>query len=245
MNKLKEKQLTVVVSCMDTRLNDLIEKRYGDKNTVMFRTAGANVISIMDTITEMVSSGKVKEVVIAPHTDCGMLKYAYSVLHGETTPNERTSKLIAPFKGMSVSSRSEMEARNGGIQKDLLSHNLKGLRVSIASELIDLSHLTFPAFEHSRASLIITEASSRPYNEILYRSGTGMSNSYILQGDITPHSVKEFLPDINIAVSVLGIRDIRFDVPGLSATNANAVIKEVRNANLSPEIKLRLIHSKR
>ncbi|MEL9969752.1 MAG: carbonic anhydrase, partial [Metallosphaera sp.] len=87
--------MRIVISCMDRRLNEFLEKNYNDGETVFIRNAGANINSLKETKALI---KKADEIIILPHTDCGAMGVVERALNGEKLPNGLDT-LISPFLG--------------------------------------------------------------------------------------------------------------------------------------------------
>ena len=59
---------------MDCRMNEILERDYNDKNTIIVRNAGANVEGLRRTLQDAVERYGGTEIHVLPHEDCGAMK---------------------------------------------------------------------------------------------------------------------------------------------------------------------------
>ncbi|BCS92468.1 carbonic anhydrase [Metallosphaera javensis (ex Sakai et al. 2022)] len=178
--------MRIVISCMDRRLNEYLEKNFNDGNTVFVRNAGANVNSLKNTISLL---KKADEILILPHTDCGAMGVVERALKGEKLP-EGLEPLISPFRKFVGYSKPQLEQVNLQVQES----TLKGMvKAKITSELIRTEELNAPPSSDNVA--LVLSPSTRRYSEIIPHDM--MYKTYVIQtendGDIDVLIAKEFL----------------------------------------------------
>lgn len=84
-----EKNMIVVIACIDRRLNETIDKMVDDAQkkgyeVVVFRTPGGEVELIKDELRELLATKRVKaleDIVGIPHHDCGWVKTCAEILY--------------------------------------------------------------------------------------------------------------------------------------------------------------------
>lgn len=197
MNKL-------IVSCMDRRLNNELD-READDDTVFLRNAGANIAGMVDSIKRYVKESGIDSVTIRTHTDCGAMKFVKAALAKELKPSaENYSRLVRQFEGSDV---GNLDDANTDVQLSAM-YNLAvedDLDVGVDGSMIDLSKLQLNADGRHVLSVILGKQKVR-YADVSEQMGVGPNDSYFLQAP----AFDELLPDIDIAVSVLNLSDIRF-----------------------------------
>ncbi len=197
---------TIVVSCMDRRLNKLLDSM-NDGRQIFVRNAGGNVAGLEQTIRFLIENNNIGEIQLIEHTDCGAMGYVYSALKEGKDGLHR--QLVEEFKDAKFSTRLELEQKNEKLQKDIAEKLFAGNALAISSKLVELNEKADNGQEHT---LVITKAVSDKYSEMAENLGLAFDNCYFLQAN----SIYEVLPDIGIATDLLGIKRIV-----LLATNAS------------------------
>lgn len=173
----------VIVSCMDYRLTEEIHKR-ADKDTLIFRNAGANVKEFLDRLKEL----KPDEIIYLPHTDCAAMKLVYNVIKkGDQVNAEIDEKLISQFKNEKFETLEELERLNAKINEQLL----KQITPNVKTELVDVNKIKWP---NKITKVYFYQPNNRP-KEI---------GAYILQST----SIKDVNADISIAKEKLGFKEV-------------------------------------
>lgn len=208
---------------MDRRLNDELDKEAGD-GTVFLRNAGANIAGAADSIKMYVEEGGVGSIVIRTHTDCGAMKFVKAALEKQLEPStENYSRLVRQFEGLDTKNLDEI---NTDVQLSAMRDLAIGsdLDVSVDASSIDLSKLQLHEDGHHVLSVILGSQKVR-YADVSAQMGVGPNDSYFLQA----LSFNELLPDLDIAVSVLGLHDIRFvSVDGQMHDEINSAIEKLK-----------------
>ncbi|BCU70844.1 carbonic anhydrase [Stygiolobus caldivivus] len=180
----------VIISCMDYRLTEEVLKR-ADKDTVIFRNAGANVKEFLSRLKEI----KPDEVVYLPHTDCAAMKLVYNVVKkGDAVSENVKDKLISVFSGQKFETLEELERLNAKLNEEMLKREVTS---NVKTELVDVSKLQWP---QKRAEVYFYPISARPTDKV---------GAYILQSS----SIEDVSADIEIAKDKLGFKDI-YDCSG-------------------------------
>lgn len=189
---------TLVISCMDRRLNAFLD-RLNDGKHIFLRNAGAAVPMIEQSIRYIFDNANIGEALLIAHTDCGAMGYVYSAI--KEGKNGLHPDLVKQFSNENFSTRQELEKLNEQIQKKELERIFQG-KVKIGSQLIALNEPSDNGEEHA---LVITKASDEKYESVAKELGLKPENCYFLQAN----SVAEVMPDIAVATERLGIKDIR------------------------------------
>ncbi|ABP94567.1 MULTISPECIES: carbonic anhydrase [Metallosphaera] len=178
--------MRIVISCMDRRLNQFLEKNFNDGNTIFVRNAGANVNSLRNTLALL---KKADEILLLPHTDCGAMGVVEKALKGEKLPAE-LEPLISPFRKYLGYTKAQLEKVNVEVQESALKGAVKA---KVRSELIRTEELNAPASSDNVA--LVMPPSTRKYSEVI--SPDMMYRTYVIQtdndGDIDVLIAKEFL----------------------------------------------------
>ncbi|MFP3200640.1 MAG: carbonic anhydrase [Sulfolobus sp.] len=174
----------VIVSCMDYRLTEEIMRR-ADKDTVIFRNAGANVWEFLDRIKGL----NPDEIIYLPHSDCAAMKLVYNVVKkGEKVSDNIMRNLVEPFTKEKFDTLDELERINAKINEELL----KQITRNVKTELIDVKKLKWP---EKKTEVYFYKVTDRPTDKI---------GAYILQSV----SISDVATDIEIARDKLGFKDI-------------------------------------
>lgn len=190
---------------MDRRLNEYLDSKYNDGNTLFIRNAGANLTPILDLVREALRKNELKKgIYIATHNDCGAMGVVFQALtSGKSFGSGIYNALIKQFESIGFRSREGLERENGRLQVKRAKAIAKGVPVNL--EPIDVKRLGVPA-EHNEHRLILTSNLSEPYVKMTKIANTGVFDSYIIQGDTAFMS-----SDVEIAVKFLGIKDVRLE----------------------------------
>ncbi|BAB65683.1 carbonic anhydrase [Sulfurisphaera tokodaii] len=173
----------VIISCMDYRLTEEIQKR-ADNNTLIFRNAGANVNEFIDRLKEI----KPDEIIYLPHTDCAAMKLVFNVIKNNDKVNEEVeNKLVKQFRKVKFETLEELERINASINEEML----KQITNNVRTELIDVSKLKWP----NRITKVYFYLPNMRAKEV---------GAYILQSS----SLSDVSADIYIAKEKLGFKEI-------------------------------------
>ncbi len=186
---------TIIVSCMDRRLNDKFDKE-NDSKKIFVRNAGGNVLGVEQTLRYLVENMNISSIKVVAHTDCGAMGYVYESL--KSGKDGILEQLVEEFKQVSFSTRQELEKKNEELQASLLN-KLFGNTFDISSELVELKESADKQGEHFA---VVTKASEMKYGEIAKALGLSVGDCYFIQAN----SISEILPDITLAIERLGIK---------------------------------------
>ncbi len=198
----------ILISCMDRRLSAFLDSEYNDEKTVFVRNAGANVLTVLNTVKQLSIEHPIKSIIIAPHTDCGAMGLVEAAINGKVKPSAQIDKyLVSQFKNNIFADRKELESRiNCEVQAASLEQFARSIGAVLETRLIDLSTLDIPQ-DTGRHILTIAKPSPTMYSDLVgrYSDNVGMFESYFIQA----RSIRDVLPDIEIAATALHISDIR------------------------------------
>lgn len=198
----------ILISCMDRRLSAFLDSEYNDGSTVFVRNAGANVLTVLNTVKQLSIEHPIKSIVIAPHTDCGAMGLVEAAINGRAKTSAQIDKyLVSQFKVNRFADRKELESRiNCDVQAASISPFARSIGASLDIRLIDLSNLDILA-DTGRHILTLVKPSKTMYLDLIrrYSDNVGMFDSYFIQA----RGIRDVLPDIEIAATALHISDIR------------------------------------
>lgn len=107
-----EKDVIVIIACIDRRLNETIDKMVDDAQkkgyeVVVFRTPGGDVELIKDELRELLATKRVKaleDIIGIPHHDCGWVKTCAEILYDDKKfSDEFTKSVKEAFRGFEPS----------------------------------------------------------------------------------------------------------------------------------------------
>lgn len=198
----------IVISCMDRRLSKYLEDKYNDGETLFIRNAGASLHTLINTVKQLAITSPIKKIVIAPHTDCGAMGLVFNTIHGTTVPSPEVEKaLVSRYRGQKFNDRKELENINVDLQRSVLAAFAQTIGAEVETDLVEMSKLDIPQHEGEHI-LTLTKPSATRYSQMIsrFRDGKiGMFDSYFIQA----RGVRDVLPDIEIAVTALHIKDVR------------------------------------
>lgn len=201
----------IVVTCMDRRLghkmDEYTEQNRKDGNSVtIIRNAGADIRHIMDSINQVVSDNKIGGIDLFTHTNCGACAVVYGVSSHKLEVSSRVNdSLVSQFMntGIKFLSPQDVESVNMRLQREALQEFTKrGIDVHVES--IDVSTLGVPE-DHDEHLLVIGKPFSGRYVELAEKLNVNLWSMYCVNSE----SIIEVMPDIEIAVMNLNIRDLR------------------------------------
>ena len=100
----------LVISCMDRRLNRMLEEEYGD--AIVVRNAGANVAPLMLMIKQIVMDNNIKRITLITHDDCGAMKKTFAAIkEGIHASEDLEDILIKQFREINFSDRQQERYR--------------------------------------------------------------------------------------------------------------------------------------
>ena len=191
---------------------------------ISLRKAGANIAGVVDSIKKYVEEGAVDSITIRTHTDCGAMMFVKAARLKKINPSqENYERLVSKFIGLGTENLDEADR---GVQLSAM-RNLairSGLGIGIDASMIDLSKLQL--HENGRHVLSVVLGNQKvSYADVSRQMGVGPNDSYFLQS----LSFDELLPDLDMAVSTLGLHDIRFiSVDGFMRKEISSVMEELK-----------------
>lgn len=185
---------TLVISCMDRRLNTLIEKDYPE--SIIIRNAGANVNPVIGEIKDIMQDKDIRKIVVAAHTDCEAMKKVYNVINkSDSAIEDLEQNLISLFRGMKFKDINELEKLNLEMQVDKLKNEFPDLE--IIGKMINTSEIKGDK-EFKNHGLIIMNPSKPDYAGLLKDLKANPFEMYIIQSDF-----EEAIADIQLAANDL------------------------------------------
>jgi len=219
--------MRLVLSCMDRRLNEYLDS-LNDGNTIFLRNAGANLYAVKNTIDTLLNNENITEIKVITHTDCGAMKSVAAALSGELKLDLAGEVLVDKFKGEKFATVEELEKINTELQKKAVEEIAKRRGIKGSAELLDLSKLNIPK-ENKEHKFVLLEPSVKKYSDII--SSEEMFNTYIIQSA----SLEEKLPDLEIAIKVLGIK--RGEIIALKESEYRIIQAEASRLRLNQLLK--------
>ena len=219
--------MKLVLSCMDRRLNRYLDS-LNDGDTIFLRNAGANLYAVKNTVDALLNNENITEIKVITHTDCGAMKSVAAALGGELKLNLAKEVLVDKFKGEKFETVKELERINTEMQKKAVEEIAKRRGIKGSAELLDLSKLEIPK-EDNEHKFVLLEPSNKKYDEII--NNKEMFNTYIIQSA----SLEEKLPDLEIAIKVLGIR--RGEIIALKESEYRIIQAEASRLRLNQLLK--------
>ncbi len=227
----------LVLACMDRRLNGHLDEKYNNGNTLFLRNAGANAHCLLQSISEAVSEGKIDEILVLGHTDCGAMKVVFDAIvnHNSSYSSAIKDRIIHPFDDFEylkevgkkfnamnqdekasaeAEARRILEKRNVEMQVGFLKELTKSFPgVKVEGGIINLSNIDVPASDdHLEYSVVFSRECGSKFNDMCNLAHTDPYKTYVLEAS----SLKEAAPDLQMAVELFHIHDIRLVVPDKS-----------------------------
>ncbi|ASI13597.1 carbonic anhydrase [Candidatus Mancarchaeum acidiphilum] len=192
MNKL-------VISCMDRRLNDLIEEQYSD--CFIIRNAGANVYPVAKEIKDLIKNKDIREIILLAHTDCGAMNKVFGIIkRGKSADPDLEESLISQYRKLDFDSIDELEKDNLNLQVDKLKSEFPETKID--GRLIRIEDIKVPKDDKIH-ELILANPSKPGYSGLLDQLSLNHFSAYILQSD-----TNNIMPDLKLAVADLGVKFI-------------------------------------
>ncbi|HUB92637.1 MAG TPA: hypothetical protein VL945_01630 [Candidatus Saccharimonadales bacterium] len=198
---------TIVLTCMDPRLNEYLDKKYlseDGKKTYGKVEIWRNASGRLPPIEEITNSGA-REIILAPHTDCAAKRHMYEMLKQDVARDEE-DKIVEQVEGLiegqSFATREEFDALVNKEEETFLKEKLSKTAIKVKMDVVDLSKLKL--HQHTQEKmLVISNETDTMSEKIAIQAGIEMASCYIIQG---PY-LKDMNPDINLALS-LGIKRV-------------------------------------
>lgn len=199
---------TLVISCMDPRLNAYLDKKYLDEKKYgkveIWRNASGR-IPLEDKPIEYIIKSKPKRIILEPHTDCAAKKHMYETIKSgavKKTEDRIVNQAEKLIQGYKFSTRAEFDALVNREEELALKNRLGSAGIEVAMDVVDT--LNLGTFNHTQEKmLVVSNETDAKAVEMARKSGSEVSSCYIIQG----HYLNEVNPDINLALG-LGIRKI-------------------------------------
>ncbi len=219
---------TIVIGCMDRRLNGFIDENYANDHTYVLRNAGANVHTLEESIRQIVENEPIKRIVLLPHTshsvdgiregDCGAMKFTWAAIKdGMKVSGAVEEGLIEQFRGREFGSIHELERVNGNAQVTALTKLLQeelgkprdaaNPHQTTSMPIIDLKGVDtskLAVADDKDHALVLARPSTLTYEHTFERiraagHDIGMGSTYVIQAT----SIGIVTPDIEIAALAL------------------------------------------
>lgn len=249
-----EKEITVIIACMDPRLNERLNEWSGRDDVLILRNAGANVNGLKRSLQSVIDSGiKIKTIISMQHNDCAANKFTKSVINKERPEPSETlmDSLVAQFTDDNLENMD-------GINHDKQIGNLHGLFDNLHVPVKDgYAIVQIPTPEHSavqKASahkhkahetsstapqehkehnvVVLVGRCNVSYEHIAETLHKELKSIYIIQALYT----KDVYPDIELAKTLFDLKSIIIPKFGTDNELHNDTIKAVSKAfNLDVE----------
>ncbi len=208
---------TIVIGCMDRRLNGYIDSNYANDHTLLLRNAGANVQTLEESIRDILKTEKISKIVLLPHTsnspegirdgDCGAMKFTFAAAKTSEaliSPSTRAG-LVAQFHGAHFGSVHELEKVNATVQEQALHRIIADLGITppkIETVLVDTSPIG--TLDNKGHALVIARPGTLRYTDVFAKireqgHDIGIDSTYVIQA----RSLSPVMPDIEIAATAL------------------------------------------
>ena len=232
----------LVLACMDRRLNMYLDEHYNDGNTLFLRNAGANAHCLLQSISDAVISGTVNKIVVLGHTDCGAMKVVFDAIVNCNSSYcaDIKDKIVHPFDdygylkeaGKKLSALSQegraraeekarrvLEKRNVELQVSFLKELTRSFpNVCVEGSVVDISTIKMPSSGHGNHAVIFARECSSKFNDMCNIAHTDPYETYIIEAG----NLKEALTDLQMAVDVLHIHDVKLVAPDPATKNTMA-----------------------
>lgn len=229
-----------VLSCGDGRLDEYLEGKYNNGQTVFIRNPGANAILAIPAFEQLVRNHpELREVVVAPHTDCGAMGLSAQE-DPETTDGIKTA-FTSQFRDNAgkalFKNRDDLEMKvNPHLQVTELENFFRSRKLDVTvldPDVIDVHALESQGLiaPHKGGKvLLIADVSATGYSEFLAtlnadlrstsvpkeRGERSISDMYMLQTALTGEIDRQLVPDpltvlqAQIFIRHVGTETVRF-----------------------------------
>ncbi len=203
----EQKPLAIIEPCMDRRLIGLVEEIRSDLIKQRFEVhiesdGGANPDPLENRLRSAKESGRLKRVVLMPHSDCGYVSIAADVLFFGLKVNPKLEEEIKrAFEGFDPKLRPgdgkspELLERMEKWLPDYEVRRVKeivGADVEIILMVPNARAITLPHVEakvgHTQRALVVTSDSSASRRELLKLTGTAFGETYFISADAMHHA---------------------------------------------------------
>lgn len=229
---------------MDRRLNRYLDENYNDGNTLFLRNAGANAHCMLQSISDAVSSGSIDSIVVLGHTDCGAMKVVFDAIVNRNSSycNDIKSKIVGLFEDYAylklagerlklidqekrqkaeLGARRRLERRNVELQTSFIRELAKSYpHVKVEGALVDLKRINALNLKgDGRHAVILCRECGSRFDQMCSMAHTDPSETYVLES----RSLAETITDLQLAVEVLNISDVRLVATNPSSTEELAI----------------------
>jgi hypothetical protein len=202
--------MRIVLACMDRRMNEILEREYGNAETVIVRNAGADVEGLRRTMQKLVEENDVTEICIVPHTDCGAMKAVVLKLkdNDPRMDDETFAALVGQFKAQygkgNIKDNADAERINYDLQCRHAEDLFKG--TDVTSELVELHA---GAHHGENAMLAMKPCGAGEYGSAFKAADKERDRCYVVQASFDDEMVR----DVKLGIQVVGIRELFFVAP--------------------------------
>ncbi len=203
---------TLVIACMDWRLNGPVDQLKGRGDTVSLRNAGGNVLGLEDAINQALDQYRnISKVVVMTHDDCGAMKTVRDVIRGKLNVGADVREvLVEQFVGKVDEKYGdgeflrELESKNRKIQNAAIGAICAARQLDVVDATQSVGSIKLPAHPpgEAEATLVIARPSSRTTASLLGELGVSPYKAYVIEGDVAA-----LLPDMKVAVG-LGVKNM-------------------------------------
>ena len=191
----------LVISCMDRRLNLMLEEEYVD--AIVVRNAGANVAPLMQMIKQIVMDNNIRRITLITHDDCGAMKKAFAAIkEGAHASEDLEDILIKQFRGINFSDRQQLEEKNTEMQLAGLKREFTN--IDVQAKPAKMSEIKVPP-DDKEHKLLVLSPGEPGYGRIFESLGLDPFQCYIIQA-----SIANAMPDIELAAKDLHAKEIYF-----------------------------------
>ncbi len=189
---------TLIISCMDRRLNRIIDgENSGD--AIVLRNAGANASALSLSIRRNIENNNIGMIKFIPHSDCGAMKVVYGALkQGAKVSNDIDEALVKQFRNQKFDSREELEKLNEKFQEEFL----KEFKLKVETKFVELKSEE----EKKEHVAVFTYSSKMKFEDLAKLSNLDIDSTYFIEAD----SIEEVYADLEIAAKNLGIKRFLF-----------------------------------
>lgn len=213
----------IVIACMDPRLTKAVNEKYCDGETLVLRNAGSNVLELKESITDLVESNDVKEIVLVihgafdndhPEEKCAAMREVYeAVTEGKTESEQMRKLLVRQFEEEAVDypTLKDVEEMNVVIQPKKLKVLLKDLGaadIKVSVLKVKTSEVCIDYNEHRGEHYEKRVATTEPCN----------SDNYILQS-----TKGRELPASEELIKSKGKTELKLEVTSGKASSKNKI----------------------
>ena len=202
-----EKEITVIIACMDPRLNERLNELSGRDDVLILRNAGANVNGLRKSLQSVIDSGiGIKAIVSMQHNDCAANKFIKSIIDKERPEPSKIlmDSLVRQFIRSDVD-LANIDQTNHDMQIDSLQKLVEGkikVRDGYATVHIPTPHNSHEHKEHTVVAII--GRSHVPYECIAEALHKELKSIYIIQAI----HAKDVHPDLELAKTLFNLKHI-------------------------------------